>query len=267
MDRRPADGNRIQQDLSERSTKSARPLNQIVVGHEACSGAATLVLGMVRLVKVVLESGKLASPPPAMPALSHKTAMSDNGFTPEEFERLLPLVGTIQQRWEGMEACIKDDKVLPAMILAFTLIDSLAWLSAPKRNGTDKGRFAAWVKKWLFPIYNPELTAEELYSARCSLIHTLSSHSKQSQRGRARRAVYYRDHAHQDNLLGKAKSDAEIFFTINCDKFISAAKSASVEFLGSSDVDSRLRPCILDNTHSLYYILPTLPGETPTDQK
>ena len=90
--------------------------------------------------------------------------------------------------------------VLTALILSYSTIDTLSWLAAKGDEEHVDSRFVRWVDRFMLPAA-PGLncTAEELYAARCGVIHTMTSDSRLHQRNPLRRIVY---------AWGKAQSAA-----------------------------------------------------------
>lgn len=77
-----------------------------------------------------------------------------------------------------------------ALILIYALIDRMAWLSVENEvsNGDD---FRAWVNKFLLVQDNFLCTADDLWAARCALLHTGSVEANDTRKGRARKILYY----------------------------------------------------------------------------
>lgn len=77
---------------------------------------------------------------------------------------------------------------MPALILIYTLADTLAWASSDKANTNIRGRFEAWATTWVGPRL--PCTATELYAARCGILHTLTSKADLTNNGKAREIIY-----------------------------------------------------------------------------
>lgn len=63
------------------------------------------------------------------------------------------------------------------LILTFSGIDQMAWLTltTDESNGSD---FTAWVKKNINPEASLGCTADDLWAARCGLVHTATAESR-----------------------------------------------------------------------------------------
>ncbi len=91
------------------------------------------------------------------------------------------------------ERCIQSRQHLPAMVLIYTLVDSLAWIAEGDIQPKVRQRFESWVSTWLLPElmpFAPTVTPTDLYAARCGVLHTLTGDSDLSTAGQARRFVY-----------------------------------------------------------------------------
>ena len=91
---------------------------------------------------------------------------------------------------EAGSFCQERNLYLPQLILAFTLIDTMAWAASPKSKKAVRANFEKWVTKWVIPHLEESCTATELYAARCGVLHTLSSEADLTKSGEARQVVY-----------------------------------------------------------------------------
>ena len=105
--------------------------------------------------------------------------------------RLTPLEATVGELLAAADRLVNSDLVMPGLILFYSLIDSLAWLSLPDGaedvNGAD---FVAWVRTYGLETRIAPCTAEDLYGARCGLLHSYSPDSRRSRKGEVR-PIYY----------------------------------------------------------------------------
>lgn len=90
--------------------------------------------------------------------------------------------------------CVKERQHMPALVLIYSLIDSIAWAAAERRGpGSVRSNFEAWVKQWLLPelsVFAPDLDVTDLYAARCAVLHTLTGTSDLFSKGQAKRIAY-----------------------------------------------------------------------------
>jgi hypothetical protein len=84
----------------------------------------------------------------------------------------------------GIEACIKSECLVSAIALIYASIDSLSALTRPiNQEDTTAKEFKDWVNKYLLPQGILTCTAEELYGARCGVLHTQSPDSRIQRQG------------------------------------------------------------------------------------
>ncbi len=90
----------------------------------------------------------------------------------------------------AIQHCALHELTTPALILVYSAIDIAGWLDATIERPPGE-RFRGWVERYLLPAQPTlECTAEDLWGARCGLVHTMSPDSHQSAKGAARR-IYY----------------------------------------------------------------------------
>ncbi|HVN49282.1 MAG TPA: hypothetical protein VMU30_10745 [Bacteroidota bacterium] len=91
----------------------------------------------------------------------------------------------------SIDLCFKNQFLLPGLTLLYSLIDIMAWLSRPsEQDDVTRSDFINWVNKYLLSVNNFNCTAQDLYGARCALIHSGTAESKLSRDGGAR-SIYY----------------------------------------------------------------------------
>jgi hypothetical protein len=78
---------------------------------------------------------------------------------------------------QAMDDCVSKRMIIPALILIYTAIDSVGWIASDNPKEGVGTRFQNWVNNWM--LNNGRLTcaAEELYAARCGVLHTLTPNS------------------------------------------------------------------------------------------
>ena len=91
----------------------------------------------------------------------------------------------------AIQICINQNLVIPALVLIYAFIDSVSWMDDPiddEKKGAS--RFQKWVNDWMLKGRNLSWTAEELYAARCGLLHTLTPDSSLSKNKGIRQIGY-----------------------------------------------------------------------------
>jgi len=99
-------------------------------------------------------------------------------------ENINQLLGTI-------DSVLQSKSILPGLILIYSGIDIMAWLSRDKSHQENtRSDFKIWVNTYLLPDSRLNCNADDLYAARCSILHTYTPESKISREGGARE-IYY----------------------------------------------------------------------------
>jgi hypothetical protein len=90
---------------------------------------------------------------------------------------------------QTIDESISKNRLVPALILLYSAIDSFSSLS---NNNGSSGRqvFKSWVKTWMLKDYKFDLNEDDLYSARCGLIHQHISESDLTKSNKAREIHY-----------------------------------------------------------------------------
>lgn len=157
--------------------------------------------------------------------------------------------------------CIEVRQYIPALVLIYSHIDTLAWASTSKGNGSVGDRFEAWVNTWLLPELvdsAPTLTATELYAARCGMVHTLTSTSHLSSSGKARRIGYAAGTASpqaMDEALASTEFAGQIVM-LHYEVLFRALCSAIDNFIGASSENAALLENLEAAAGQHYKILP-----------
>jgi len=91
----------------------------------------------------------------------------------------------------GIELCLEHKCYLSALTLIYTAIDNLAFLDMPESQQRVTGQdFIKWTDKYLSPERSLGCTASDLYSARCAIVHTLTTESIKVREETAHRLFY-----------------------------------------------------------------------------
>ena len=91
---------------------------------------------------------------------------------------------------EGIDACLKQNLITPALILVYSAIDITSWLACDDPNAKVGKRFKDWVNQYMLPAGSLKCNAEDIYGARCGLLHTFTPESDLSGKGVARQISY-----------------------------------------------------------------------------
>ena len=79
--------------------------------------------------------------------------------------------------------------ILPFLMVLYATIDILGFVTAENETESPGVRFRKFVSKYIRP-YLEDINADDLWGARCALLHTGTPKSTLSQRGEARQVLY-----------------------------------------------------------------------------
>jgi len=129
---------------------------------------------------------------------------------------------------------------LPALVMLYAAIDILGSLLRPESESDTKGEyFKKWVDDYMIGHLQVAFTSEDLWAARCGLLHTHTASSTLSRQGKARQLHYFRaqgaslplamQHAMKEaSAQGKLFADVDAFYTAFADgtqRFLAAVQS------------------------------------------
>lgn len=135
------------------------------------------------------------------------------------------------------------DRWEPALILTFVTIDSMAWLDRAAGEDVTKPDFISWVDRYLLPDNNLPCTGEELYSARCGMLHSLTADSRLQRQNREQvRKVYFvrrrqGDAESVDALLSTMFAEPQLPVYLDVDHFFWALQRALTKYAEALETD------------------------------
>lgn len=152
------------------------------------------------------------------------------------------------------EICIKQDLIIPSLILIYSGIDSMAWLGRPvNKEGVTRADFIRWVDTYLLEDSNLCCTAKDLYAARCSILHSMISESEMSQHGQANMIWYAWGKKDENQLLDLLKQLPQIPATaIHLSKLFEAYKQGLNRFFTNVENDKNLNALIIDRARKYF---------------
>jgi hypothetical protein len=80
---------------------------------------------------------------------------------------------------------------LVCLILTYSAIDTMSWLGAESDSEPVAVRYQRWVSRYMLPkVPALQCTAEELYAARCGILHTMTGDAALHEKKPLRRLAY-----------------------------------------------------------------------------
>ena len=103
----------------------------------------------------------------------------------EAFERI------VSELLIAIDLCLTNGLRTTGLLLLYASIDIMAWLSRPKeKSDVTSEDFIWWVNEYLLPNTRLPCSAEELWAARCGLIHSYAPESKHTRTRKVRKIFY-----------------------------------------------------------------------------
>jgi hypothetical protein len=138
-----------------------------------------------------------------------------------------------EQTRRGIDLCLSEALVVPALALLYSGIDVLGFLVSTKPQAT-KQTFSDWANEYLAAFLSKKgIRGIDLYSARCGVLHTGQAPSRLVDAGKARELWYrFRGESHI-NLITNTPQPAVL---IDVEELVEAFASGSSRF--TSDVET-----------------------------
>ncbi len=95
---------------------------------------------------------------------------------------------------QGVEVCIKSRCLVPSLTLIYSSMDAVSALTRPKTAAyTSRAIFESWVSTYMGGfLCATQCSAEDIYAARCGVVHTTTRRSRLSrEKAGVRTFVYY----------------------------------------------------------------------------
>src|SRR5512133_1948050 len=113
---------------------------------------------------------------------------------------IAPFKNAIRDFITSINFCNSNGLMMPTLVQIYSFIDAFAWLSRPDgKYDSDRNDFFNWVDKFVLIDSTLNCNSWDLYSARCSILHSMTPRSRLVREGKARVINY---------CWGPAKVDA-----------------------------------------------------------
>jgi len=97
----------------------------------------------------------------------------------------------IEKHFLAIDLCLEKSLLMPALVLIYNGIDIIAALSREaKKDKVTREDFINWCDRYILPGNNLECSSQDLYAARCAILHTYTAVSELSKQGNASE-IYY----------------------------------------------------------------------------
>ncbi len=163
------------------------------------------------------------------------------------------LFATALEITSAMQDSLERRRIMPALILMYSGIDILGALLRPHHECEDAQKhFVQWASCYMLKRRRLLITADDLWGARCGLLHTNRATSRHSKKGKAKELCYVLGFAKlpialkqelQSQADGKVLTDVEEL----CESFVCGV----VEFGNSLEHDLSLKALVLRNASQM----------------
>jgi hypothetical protein len=176
----------------------------------------------------------------------------------------------VEQLFQVISVALEGDCIEPALILIYSGIDAMAWLDRPPGGSEEIGRkgFTAWCNKYLLNPVDQLLTGDDLYAARCGLLHTHTPNSKMFRDGKVTKLFYSRRVKTGEVGYDQMKFDSKWPVWADIDVLVARFRQAVDAF--RRDVESRdleLASVVYNRINRHYFVEVDVPERDPLTYK
>jgi predicted acyltransferase (DUF342 family) len=143
-------------------------------------------------------------------------------------------IDTINKIIDSIDILIANDQEMTSLILLYSGIDIVSSFLVNGKGNTSKKHFIEWTNKYLIPKLDYKCTAEDLYAARCAVVHTMRSESNLSVTNKAKQ-IYYEwgsiRSVNQENLINSIDFNLKGIILLQGEELVDAFESAFQEFI------------------------------------
>jgi len=155
----------------------------------------------------------------------------------------------------GFKLLLSAKLTIPALILLYATIDIAAYIWAGGNDNEAGARFKKFTDKYIIK-YIPELTPEDLWGARCAVLHTATPESKESRKGNARQISYSWGSANIETLKKVIASKTDKYVAASINALLDAFAQAMCDFISDLDKDTDLYKSCMERVNKFYDVIP-----------
>lgn len=171
----------------------------------------------------------------------------------------------IVARFNDFTICIKmlldAGHTLPALVLLYSAIEVFASLVRPETEpDTNGGHFKKWAADYMIGPSRLTIASEDLWGARCGLLHTHSPSSRDSRQAKARELAYYRAQSPTPEMQRALESTLESLRTrgklpVDVDILCCAFEDGVRRFLADIQCDPEFEKRAVHHSSKLFGVL------------
>lgn len=149
----------------------------------------------------------------------------------------------------GIRTCLQSECLVSAVTLMFSSLDALAALTRPiGQQSTNGAVFKEWANRFVKPESSLGCTAEDLWGARCGVLHLYGPESDLSAKNKARRIYYQWNAGPAADAARTIPTDA---FVLAVESLHHAVESAIREFIIASEMDKEIKQKVQSHLPSM----------------
>ena len=149
----------------------------------------------------------------------------------------------------GIQVCLESECLVSAVSLMFSSVDALAALTRPiGQQSTNGAVFKAWVDRYIQSDKILGCTSDDLWGARCGVLHLYSPDSDLSAKNKARR-IYYQWSA--EPAVEAARTIPAGSLVIYVEALHKAVVQAAHDFIADSEMDSQVKQLVQSHLPSM----------------
>jgi hypothetical protein len=148
---------------------------------------------------------------------------------------------TIKELVDALQDARQSERSFPALLLLYASMDIISSLSRPTdKEDTCRKIFKAWIDTYMLPGSGLPCSSDDIYGARCGMLHTLSPSSKDSRLGTARRLAYVDKVDEVQRMQKVLRSKGDDAIVISLPDYVTAFYTGVLTFLAAMKADNDL---------------------------
>jgi hypothetical protein len=141
----------------------------------------------------------------------------------------------------GVDVCIEAQCLVSAVALIYSTVDALSALTRPATAGdTTRDVFMDWVRDYIHPEQTLSCSAEDLYGARCGILHNYAMNSRLRRQGQAKALIYKWRNGPDPDPARTIPLPADAI-TLYVEDLRRALHDGVMEFLGAVETSRKLK--------------------------
>lgn len=156
---------------------------------------------------------------------------------------------------KASKLCFDNECWEAGVILLYSLIDAMAWLwRDPSHADVTGPDFREWVGRYMLPAADIHVSTEDLYGARCGLLHSLTGESKKHRELKARKVSYRRTVPHGERWIVQLHTAETLEpFSVNVDVLGAAITNGIQKFWNEMETNPDLNERVLERVFISYF--------------